>query len=51
MLIVEECCYYYFITGKILKVFYKVSEKCDFVRNWAILGELMTLPVAIMSSQ
>jgi len=27
-----------------------VSEKFDFVRNWAVIGELMTLPVAIISS-
>jgi len=42
--------YYYFITGKIFKVFNKVSEKFDLVRNWAIVGELMHLPVAIISS-
>jgi len=41
---------YYFIPGKILKVFDKVSEKFDVVRNWAVVGELMTLPVAIISS-
>jgi len=43
---VEECCYYYFI----LKVFDKVSEKFDLVRNWAVVGELMSLIVAIISS-
>jgi len=29
----------YFIAGKILKVFDKVLEKVDLVRNWAIVGE------------
>jgi len=24
-----------------------VSEKFDLVRNWAVIGELMTLPLAI----
>jgi len=47
---VLECCYYYFITGKILKVFNKVSEKFDLVRNWVVVGELMSLLVAIISS-
>jgi len=32
------------ITGKILKVFDKV------LRNWAVVGELMNLPVDIISS-
>jgi len=27
-----------------------VSEKFDLVRNWAVVGELMSLPVAIISS-
>jgi len=27
-----------------------VSEKNDLVRNWAVVGELMSLPVAIISS-
>jgi len=36
------CCYYYFIIGKIFKLFDKVSEKFDLVRNWAVVGELMT---------
>jgi len=40
----------YFITGKILKVFDKVSETFDLVRNWAVVDELMSLPVAIISS-
>jgi len=39
--------HYYFITRKILHVFDKVSEKFDFVRNWAVVGELMSLPMAI----
>jgi len=42
--------YYYFITGKILNVFDKVSEKFDLVRNCAVVGKLMSLPVAIISS-
>jgi len=42
--------YYYFITGKILKLLGKGSEKFDLVRNWAVVGELMTLPVAISTS-
>jgi len=29
------------------KFFDKVSEKFDLVRNWAAVGELMSLPVAI----
>jgi len=41
--------YYYFITGKILKLLDKVSEKFDLFRNWAVVGELMSLPVAIIS--
>jgi len=40
----------YSITGKILKLFDKVSEKFDLVRNRAVVGELMSLPVAIISS-
>jgi len=28
----------------------KVSEKFDLVRNWAVEGELMSLPVPIISS-
>jgi len=31
------------------KVFDKVSYKFDLVRNWAGIGELITLPVAIIS--
>jgi len=27
-----------------------VSEKLDLVRNWAVVGEDMSLPVAIISS-
>jgi len=46
---VNSCCYYYFITGKILKNFDKVSEKFDLARNWAV-RQCMTLPVAIISS-
>jgi len=46
---VEGFCYYYFITGKILKVFDKVSEEFDLVKHWADVGELMTLPVVISS--
>jgi len=42
--------FYYFITGKILRLFDKVSEKFELVKNWAVVGELMSLPVAIMSS-
>jgi len=42
--------YYYFITGKILKVFDKMSEIFDVVKNWAVVGKLMSLPVAIISS-
>jgi len=42
--------YYYFITGKILEVFNKVLEKFNLFRNWAVVGELMSLPVAIISS-
>jgi len=30
----------YFITEKILKVFDKVSEIFDLVRNWAVVGSL-----------
>jgi len=33
-----------------LKDFDKVSEKFDLVRNWVVVGELMSLPVAIISS-
>jgi len=29
------------ITGKILKIIDKVSEKFDLVRNWAVIGELI----------
>jgi len=43
-------CYYYFIPGKILKLFNKVSEKFVLVRNWAVVGEVMSLLVAIISS-
>jgi len=39
-----------FSNEKILKVFDKVSDKFDLVRNWAVIRELMTLPVAIISS-
>jgi len=39
----------YINVGKILKVFDKLSEKFDLVRNWAVVGELMSLPVAIIS--
>jgi len=28
-----------------------VSEKFDLVRNWAVLGELLSLPVAIKISR
>jgi len=35
---------------KDLKVFNKVSEKFDLVRNWAIVSELMSLTVAIIFS-
>jgi len=28
----------------------KVSEKFDLVSNWAVIGELMSLPVAKMSN-
>jgi len=35
---------------KFLKVFDKVSEKFVLVRNWAVVGELMSLLVAIISS-
>jgi len=38
------------MTEKILKLFDKVSEKFDLVRNWAVVGELISLPVAIISS-
>jgi len=31
-----------------LKLFGKVSEKFYLVRNWAVVGELMILPVAII---
>jgi len=31
----------YFIIGKILKLFEKVSEKFDLVRNWSVVGELL----------
>jgi len=43
---------FYFITGKILKVFDKVSEKFDLVWNWAVVlvGELMSFPVDIISN-
>jgi len=34
----------YFITKKILKLFDKVSDKFDLVRNWIVVGELMNLP-------
>jgi len=27
-----------------------VSEKFDLFRNWAVVGELMSLPMAIISS-
>jgi len=40
----------YFIIEKIFKVFDKVSEKFDLVRNWTVISELMSLPVAIISS-
>jgi len=40
----------YFIIGKISKVFDKVSEKFDLVRNWAVVSELMSLTVAIISN-
>jgi len=46
---VEECCYCYFNTGKILKVFDKVSEKFDLVKNWAVVGELMSFASGISS--
>jgi len=46
---VLEYCYYYFITAKILKLFDNMSEKFDLVRNWAVVGELMSLLVAIIS--
>jgi len=39
-----------FINQKIFKLFDKVSEKFVLVRNWAVIGELMTLPVAILFS-
>jgi len=48
--LLKSDCYYYFITGKILKVFDKVSEKFGLVWNWVVVGELMSLPVAITSS-
>jgi len=32
-ILLKSDCYYYFITGKILKLFDKVSEKFDFIRN------------------
>jgi len=35
---------------KILKVFNKVSEIFDSIRNWAIIDKLMILTVAIISS-
>jgi len=33
---------------KDFKVFNKVSKKFDLVKNWAVVGELMSLPVAII---
>jgi len=47
---VEESYCYYFISGEISKLFDKESEKFDLIRNWAVIGEFMTLPVAIISS-
>jgi len=35
---------------KDFKTFRQSVIKFDLVRNWAVVGELMTLPVAIISS-
>jgi len=36
----KESYYYYFITGKISKLFNKVLDKFDVVRNWAIITKV-----------
>jgi len=40
--------YYSFINEKVFKIFDKMSVKFDLVRNWAVVGEFMILPVAII---
>jgi len=47
--LLQRLCYY-FITGKISKLFDKMSEKFDLVGNWTVIGKLVTLPLVVISS-